>query len=89
MTRNFNLYGDLLESIGRTDPCLGPEPPGLYAVSCHPRSAGEAWLLEAWFHPLSLGRPLPVLPLWLAEDFAVPLDLEQSYEETCHILRIP
>src|SRR5947208_2332686 len=30
-TRNFNLYGELLELIGRSDPSLGPEPPGLYA----------------------------------------------------------
>ena len=40
-------------------------------------------------NPLALGRPLPTLPLWLTEDFAVPLELEPSYEETCRILRIP
>jgi hypothetical protein len=88
-TRNFNLYGELLAWIGQTDPCLGPEPPSLYAVACRPRRTGEAWLLEGWAHPLTVGRPLPSLPLWLAEDFAVPLDLEESYEETCRILRIP
>jgi hypothetical protein len=32
---------------------------------------------------------LPTLPLWLAENFAIPLELEESYEETCRILRIP
>jgi hypothetical protein len=37
---------------------------------------------------MALGLPLPTLPLWLAADFAVPLELEPSYEETCHILRI-
>jgi len=40
-------------------------------------------------HPLAIGQPLSTLLLWLAEDFAVPLDLESSYEETCRILRIP
>ena len=44
--------------------------------------------MEAWAHPLELGRPLPTLPLWLAENLAVPLELEPSYEETCRILRI-
>ena len=39
-------------------------------------------------HPLALGRPLPTLPLWLADDLAVPLDLEASYEETCSALRL-
>jgi hypothetical protein len=38
--------------------------------------------------PLSIGRPLPTLPLWLADDLAVPLDLEASYEETCRVLRL-
>jgi hypothetical protein len=29
---------------------------------------------------------LPTLPLWLAEELAVPLDEEESYEQTCHDL---
>ena len=28
------------------------------------------------------------LPLWLAENYSVPLELEASYEETCRLLRI-
>ena len=39
-------------------------------------------------HPLALGQPLPTLPLWLADDFAVPLELEASYAETCRIFRL-
>jgi hypothetical protein len=88
-TRNFNLYGELLELIGQTDPSLGSEPPSQYAVACRPARTGDTWLLEGWARPLMLGRPLPTLPLWLAENFAVPLDLEASYGETCSILRIP
>ncbi len=38
---------------------------------------------------LTLGQPLPTLPLWLADNLAVPLKLEESYEETCRVLRIP
>ena len=26
---------------------------------------------------------------WLDDNYAVPLELESTYEETCHILRIP
>ena len=52
-------------------------------------SKGDAWLLEAWAQPLTLGQALPTLPLWLADNLAVPLDLEGSYEETCRVLRIP
>jgi hypothetical protein len=98
-TRNFNLYGELLELLGQTDPSLGPQPPSLYAAACRgttttaargsASSNGEAWLLETWLYPLTLGQPLPTLPLWLADNLAVPLELEASYEETCRILRIP
>jgi hypothetical protein len=88
-TRNFNLYRDLLELIGQADPSLGPEPPPLYAVASRGKKQGDGWLLEAWAHALALGQPLPTLPLWLADNFAVPLELEASYEETCRVLRIP
>ena len=49
---------------------------------------GETWLLETWAQALTLGQPLPTMPLWLADDFAVPLELEECYEETCRVLRI-
>ena len=50
---------------------------------------GDAWHFRAWTHTLTVGQPLPTLPLWLADNLAVPLELEASYEETCRILRIP
>jgi hypothetical protein len=88
-TRNFNLYRDLLELIGLTDPALGAEPPPLYAVACRATKPGDTWRLETWAHTLTPGQPLPTLPLWLADNFAVPLELVESYEETCRVLRIP
>src|SRR5262249_22229926 len=87
--RNFNLYGELLAFLGHNDPSLGPEPPPLYAMSCRGTKKDDTWLLEVWSHTLALGQALPTLPLWLAEDFAVPLELEECYEETCRVLRIP
>jgi hypothetical protein len=44
--------------------------------------------VPTWAHPLELGRALPMLPLWLDEDFWVPLDLESTYEQTCKNLRM-
>ncbi len=87
-TRQFNLYGDLLELIGQTDPSLAPEPPPLYASACRWRPVDQSWRLETWPHALAVGQPLPTLPLWLADNLAIPLELEASYEETCRILRI-
>jgi len=87
--RDFNLYADLLEMLRHSDPSLGAEPPPLYAASCRWRPHDNTRLLEAWNQPLTLGRPLPTLPLWLTDTFAVPLELEESYEQTCRDLRIP
>jgi hypothetical protein len=87
-TRNFNLYGELLEVIGTADPSLRPEPPPLYAVACRGTKKGDAWLLETWAHALTVGQPLPTLPLWLADNLSVPLELEAGYEETSKVLRI-
>lgn len=88
-TRNFNLYSDLLELLGRGDPSLKPEPPPLYAVACRGTKREDVWQLEAWMHSLTLGQALPTLPLWLADNLAVQLELEECYEETCRALRIP
>ncbi|HZY83665.1 MAG TPA: DUF4058 family protein [Gemmataceae bacterium] len=88
-TRTQNLCGELLDLIGQPDPGLGPEPPPLYATACRLTKRADEWVLEAWMQPLALGRPLPTLPLWLADDLAVPLELDESYEQSCGILNIP
>ena len=82
-TRSPNLYGDLLDLIGKSDPLLSPEPPLLYTAACRMTKHGDEWILETWAQPLEIGRPLPTVPLWLADDLAVPLELEESYEQSC------
>jgi hypothetical protein len=67
---------------------LALEPPALYAAVCRWRRLGNKPLLETWLQALVVGEPLPMAPLWLAGDLAVPLELEASNEETCRILRI-
>jgi hypothetical protein len=86
--RHFNLYTDLLAFLGQRDPTLGNEPPPLYAASSRWLKRPDRGLLQAWSHVLTVGQPLPTLPLWLAEDRVVPLDLEASYEQACDDLWI-
>jgi hypothetical protein len=87
--RQHNLYADLLELIGRKDPQLGPTPPNLYAVTIRSRKPPDMRsLLDLWYYPMSLGQPLPTLPIWLSPDLRVLLPLETSYEETCRLLHI-
>src|SRR5262245_56235842 len=87
-TREVNLYAELLAFPGRTDHSLATPPPHPYAVACRGTIPRQRWLFEAWHCPLTVGQPLPTLPLWLADDLVVSLDLEASYEETCRVLRI-
>ncbi len=91
--RPFNLYAELLAFIGQADPTLAPEPPPLYAATCRWKRAADSprprSRLQTWAYPLAVGQELPTLPLWLADELSVPLELEASYEETCKILRIP
>ncbi len=84
--RQFNLYAELLQFLGQTDPTLGEPLPHMYAASCRWRPQDKRMLLQTWSHTLALGQPLPTLPLWLTGKLAVPLDLEQSYEQACHDL---
>lgn len=86
--RNANLYAGLLDLIGQRDPALGNQPPATYAVACRWVQRGTSRWLETWHQTLTLGLPLPTLPLWLTNELAIPLDLEASYEQTCRDLRI-
>jgi len=71
-----------------TKESLQDEPPATHAAACRWRPRGTSRWLEVWHHRLTLGRPLPCLPLWLTDDLAISLDLEASYEKTCRDLRI-
>jgi hypothetical protein len=88
-TRTPNLYRGLLDLIGQSDPSLSPEAPPLYTAACRLTKRDNRWLLETWTLSLELGRPLPTMPLWLADNLAVPLELEECYEQSRRILNIP
>jgi len=87
-TRRFNLYAQLMEFVGNPDPTMTVEEPSTYAASCRWLTKETRARLEAWSYPMTVGQPLPTLPLWLAEALVIPLNLEQSYEQACHDLWI-
>lgn len=87
--RTANLYRELLELIGGAEASPPGEATPIYAATCRPTRKAAAWLIETWVEPLTVGRPLATLPLWLADNLVIPVDLESSYEETCRILRLP
>jgi hypothetical protein len=86
--RNNNLYLQLLDHFELTGPGMSENDDGTYAVCCRTRRMETKTVFDFWRKRLKLGKPLPILPLWLTEEFSIPLDLEASYEETCRLLRI-
>jgi hypothetical protein len=88
-TRRADLNRAILSLLG-VDVGAAPLPlASLSAVSY--RAVGheeEAQQLHLWPAPFALGQHLPTLPLWIASDFSVPLDLDASYQMTCADLRI-
>jgi hypothetical protein len=87
-TRRADLNEAILDLLG-IEPDATARKSNLAATSY--RAVGrdeQTQQLQLWPAPLALGQPLPTLPLWIAADFAVPLDLEASYGATCVDLRI-
>jgi hypothetical protein len=85
-SRTANLYGELLDEVAAQRTAISRS--AIYATTCRGRRSGLRWRLESWEHELTIGAALPTLPLWIADDFMVPLELEATYEETCRSLRI-
>lgn len=88
-SRTANLYRDLLDLLGETDPFSPGEMGHIYAATSRSTRNEGTRLMETRMQSLSIGQPLPTLPLGIADDFPVPLDLDSSYEATCRFLRLP
>jgi hypothetical protein len=87
-TSQFNLYADLLEMLDAVDGEIAEEPMPMYAVTMRMRREQQHELMDNWYYPLAIGEKLPTLPIWLNENWAIPFELEATYEETCQTLRI-
>ncbi len=86
--KHFNLYCEVLETFGQSDPAFSPIPPATYAITCRSHQLATRSRFESWAYPMVVGQRLPVLPIWLDQDRAISLDLEISYHQTCAALRL-
>ncbi len=87
-TRRADLNAAILALLGVESSAAMPSP-GLSAVAYRAIDReSETQQLQVWPAPLFLGQSLPTLPLWIASEFSIPLDLEASYQATCRDLRI-
>lgn len=86
--RSGNLHNDLCALLATPPSARWRSPSGLSVVAYRGVRVKDKDWLQAWPHPVGLGEPLPTVPLWLAADLAVPLELELTYANTCRALRI-
>ena len=82
--RTADLHAELLARLG-TAVAAGPP---LYAAAYRPVERAAAPTLDVWHEPLAVGRPLPVLPLWLRGGLCLPVDLQAAYDRTCREQRV-
>lgn len=87
-TRRADMNAAIL-SLMNVDAGITATPSSLSAVSYRATlQEDDSQQLLLWPEALTLGEPLPTLPLWIASDLSVPLDLDATYRETCTDLRI-
>ncbi len=86
--KRFNLYCEVLDVFGQTDPAFAKDLPSTYAVTCRSHALATRSRFESWAYPMVIGHPLPVLPIWLDNDHAISLDLDVSYQQACGALRL-
>lgn len=84
--RTANLHNELMHMLGNTAECQSSAE--LYAVAYRPVLRNAERHVEMWPTTLSLGKPLPELPLWIAPDLAIPVSLEAAYQDACRRRRI-
>lgn len=84
--RRADIRSDLFSELGQEPESAGPET--LSATAYKPVGGDTVGKLLAWPHDLEIGARLPTLPLWIAPDQSVPLNLEASYSAACGDLRI-
>src|SRR5262249_25909272 len=79
--RRANLHDQMARLILGNAP-RSPGRPSIYAAAYRPFRRGDLDLVSVWPVPLTVGEPLPVLPLWLREiEEPVRVDLEAAYTE--------
>ncbi len=77
-TRTANLHAEVLTALGQAVP---ENLPPLYATAYRPLTEGGVGRIDCWPMALAIGEPLPTVPLSLAADCCIAVDLEAAYVE--------
>jgi hypothetical protein len=78
--RSADLHCELLARLGASD--SGFTSP-LSATAYRPVERNGSTSLDVWRESISVGQPLPTMPLWLRGGLCLPVELEATYQRTC------
>ena len=81
-SRQANLHNAMVDLLGVEASYRLPEEP-LYATAYRPVRRQDAEAIDVWSATLTVGQPLPLLPLPLDKTLLVPLNLGTTYHEAC------
>lgn len=87
-SRQANLHNEMMRLLGQGEEFTLPSHSMLYAIAYRPIVRAGYELIEAWPATLAVGEHLPVLPLALSAELALPLDLEATYSAACQRRRL-
>jgi hypothetical protein len=87
-SRRANLHNEILRVMEAADALQLAPDIALYAVAYRPLRRDGTDAVDVWRSPLTLGQPLPMLPLGLRADLVIPVDFEVTYAEACRRKRL-
>jgi Protein of unknown function (DUF4058) len=87
-SRQANLHNEIVSVMENDARFLLPAANNLYAVAYRPVRRNQKEEVDLWPATLSLGQPLPTLPLFLGEEIRLLVDLEGTYAEACGRLKL-
>lgn len=82
-SRSGNLHNELIDLLDFDATLRMDDNSDLYCVSYRPLATACDGVIEAWPVSLDVGQALPTMPLSLAADLCLPIDLEATYMEAC------
>ncbi|MEX2015023.1 MAG: hypothetical protein WD873_00205 [Candidatus Hydrogenedentales bacterium] len=84
--RHADLHAALMKRIAK--PFAAGVTAPLYVSAYRPVERNGGSSLEVWHEALSIAAVLPTMPLWLRGGPCMPVNLETTYKQMCHSLRI-
>jgi Protein of unknown function (DUF4058) len=87
-SRQGNLHNELIDLLGLDAGYRMPAQESLYSVAYRPLHVEGTDRFDTWPVAMAVGQPLPAMPLSLAADHCIRVDLGGAYEETCQRRRV-